>query len=183
MIEFEKVTEQDVENFIAGKYGNIIPDDIFTVSDEDWEALEQAYRSTSSVERLKSVSDIIGILDVITKSIRLSRSMASWDIGAKFMKLQEEMGELAEVALYENGFNQHKAKPNEDSFGEGADVILCVLDVLSRLHLELTPHQVHHALALALSTKYKKWEKRILEMERKTNDRSNEDQQLPSDDK
>lgn len=129
------------------------------------------------------MSKIYGILRVITKSIRLSRSMVSWDLGAKFMKLQEEVGELAEAALYETGYNQHKTKPDEDTFGEGADVILCVVDVLSRLHPSLTPRQVHDALGLALDKKYRKWETRIHDLERKINDRPHQDQQLPSDNK
>jgi hypothetical protein len=121
--------------------------------------------------------------DVFTKSVNLSRSMASWDLGAKFMKLQEEMGEYAEVALYEAGYNQHKAKPKEDTFGEAADIILCVLDTLSQLHKDMTAEQVAAALDAALLKKYTKWEKRILEMERKINDKPNQDQQLPSDSK
>lgn len=131
----------------------------------------------------KCASEDYNILDIVSKSIRLSRSMVSWDVGAKFMKLQEECGELAETSLFELGFNQHKTKPDEDSFGEGADVILCVLDVLSGLHKNMKPREVYDALEAALDKKYKKWERRIQEMERKLNDKSAEDKQLPSDTK
>lgn len=121
--------------------------------------------------------------DIVTKSVSLSRNMVSWDLGAKFMKLQEEMGEYAEAALYEAGYNQHKAKPDEDTFGEAADIVLCVLDTLSRLHMDMSGEQLSDALDAALLKKYTKWEKRILEMERKINDKPNQDQQLPSDGK
>lgn len=162
---------------------NDLTDDTLEVPEEELETLYNAYHRKQSASEYKSASEALNILGVFSKSVRLSRNMASWDVGAKFMKLQEETGELAETSLYELGYNQHKQKPAEDSFGEGADVILCVLDVLSCLHKNMKPREVLRALEISLDKKYKKWEARIEAMEKKINDRPNEDQQFSSDNK
>lgn len=57
-------------------------------------------------------------------------------------KLTEEAGELAEAVLAQRGFKPHKQLPPEASFDEAADVLLCLLLVLSRLHPELSPEQL-----------------------------------------
>ena len=75
---------------------------------------------------------------------------------AKGLKACEEMGELATAALYEQGYLQHKTV-GESSFGEAADVIICVLDLLQALHPNLTQRQVVLELAHSLDTKFQKW--------------------------
>lgn len=77
-------------------------------------------------------------------------------ISAKGLKACEEMGELATAALYEQGYLQHK-KVTESSFGEAADVIICVLDLLQALHPNLSHKQVILELASSLDTKFQKW--------------------------
>lgn len=118
------------------------------------------------------------ITETMNKSVSLSRNMVSWDLMAKWMKMNEELGEFAETALYEQGFNQHKPRPKEDSFGESADLILCIVDVLSLLHKDMTPREIIAWIGKAMDTKYKKWETRIKDLERKTNDKPGENQQL-----
>lgn len=75
---------------------------------------------------------------------------------AKGLKACEEMGELATAALYEQGYLQHK-RVNESSFGEAADVVICVLDLLQALHPNLSHKQVVLELAHSLDTKFQKW--------------------------
>ena len=150
------------------------PENLINITQEELESLAAAH--SPRLDYLPAVD----ILRVIWNSIILGRSMVSWDTGAKFMKLQEVVGELAETALYEQGYNQHKPTPEEDSFGEGADVILCVVDIVSRLHPEMPTSQVYAHLQHALRTKYNKWERRIKALERKTNDRSEQNKQLQS---
>ncbi len=62
-------------------------------------------------------------------------------------KLTEEAGELAEAVLVAQGFKPHKTLPADAALGEAADVMLCLLLVLSRVY----PEQTAHALAGALA--------------------------------
>jgi len=149
-------------------------EEFITVTQEELEALADAFKPR--LDHLPAVD----ILRVVWNSIVLGRSMVSWDTGAKFMKLMEEVGELSEAALFEQGYNQHKPAPVEDSFGEGADVILCVVDIVSRLHPEMSTGEVYGRIQQALRNKYNKWERRIKDLERKANDRSKQNQQLQS---
>lgn len=57
-------------------------------------------------------------------------------------KLTEECGELAEAVLVERGFKPHKKLEPEAAIAEAADVLLCMLLVLSRLYPGLTPEQL-----------------------------------------
>ena len=57
-------------------------------------------------------------------------------------KLTEECGELAEAVLVERGFKPHKTLEPEAAIAEAADVLLCMLLVLSRLYPGLTPEQL-----------------------------------------
>lgn len=57
-------------------------------------------------------------------------------------KLTEECGELAEAVLVERGFKPHKTLEPEAAIAEAADVLLCILLVLSRLYPGLTPEQL-----------------------------------------
>lgn len=99
---------------------------------------------------------------ILKKATTLGRETATWSVAAKGLKLTEEVGELAEVALIESGWTLHKTT-KEDSYAEAADVILCVFDLLSLLHRDETEEQVLAAVASALERKYNKWEKRQIE--------------------
>lgn len=57
-------------------------------------------------------------------------------------KLTEECGELAEAVLVERGFKPHKTLEPEAAIAEAADVLLCLLLVLSRLYPGLSPEQL-----------------------------------------
>lgn len=62
-------------------------------------------------------------------------------------KLTEECGELAEAVLVEQGFKPHKTLGPEAAIAEAADVLLCILLVLSRLYPGLTPEQLSARLS------------------------------------
>jgi NTP pyrophosphatase (non-canonical NTP hydrolase) len=62
-------------------------------------------------------------------------------------KLTEEAGELAEAVLVERGFKPHKTLEPDAALGEAADVLMCLLLVLCRLHPERSPEQIAAQLA------------------------------------
>jgi NTP pyrophosphatase (non-canonical NTP hydrolase) len=62
-------------------------------------------------------------------------------------KLTEESGELAEAVLVQRGYKPHKTLPADASIDEAADVLLCLLLVLSRLYPERSPAQLAAQLA------------------------------------
>lgn len=75
-------------------------------------------------------------------------------------KLQSEAGKFAEAVLIEQGHLPHKTL-SESSFGEAADVIICVLDSLAAGYPEISPEWVVEHLHNHIEIKHNKW-KRIL---------------------
>lgn len=76
----------------------------------------------------------------------------------KLGKLGEEFGEFCGATLIEDGRCPHK-EMGEPSIGEGADIILCVLDVLSATYSNGTEQQIVASLMFALTEKLEKWKR------------------------
>lgn len=68
-------------------------------------------------------------------------------------KLTEESGELAEAVLVQRGYKPHKILPTDAAIDETADVVLCLLLVLSRLYPERSPEQLAAELAKHIDSK------------------------------
>ena len=73
------------------------------------------------------------------------------------LKGAEEFGEFAEAVLIECGYNSHKV-PEEGTFGEAADVVVCLVAVLALLHRDDTPEQIMVRLFADFERKMKKYE-------------------------
>lgn len=97
--------------------------------------------------------------EMFHKLLILSRSpLNTRPVLVKNAKLMEEVGEFSEAALFELGYLPHKAL-KESSFGEAADVIICVVDELSSLHPHMSPDQVIDMLRKHIDWKSDKWER------------------------
>jgi hypothetical protein len=114
------------------------------------------------------------IEDIFIDSFQKGQDTLWYGKADKALKMMEEVGEFSEIALFHLGHNQHKTF-KEDIFGEAADVMLCVLDTLGALHMELSPTELQDRLLDALITKHAKWAAKIKAEE---NDRSRKDKQL-----
>lgn len=68
-------------------------------------------------------------------------------------KLTEESGELAEAVLVRRGFKPHKPLPDDAALDEAADVLMCLLLVLSRLYPALSPAELSARLAASTDRK------------------------------
>ncbi len=75
---------------------------------------------------------------------------------ARNAKLMEETGEFSQALLHKLGYLPHKTM-NEPLMGEGADVILCLLDTLASAHPEMDPNELLEALSEQLKKKSLKW--------------------------
>jgi len=85
-------------------------------------------------------------------------------------KLAEEVGELSQVVLYENGYQPHKEAPDEDMFGEAADVVNVVLCILAKQYPNMSPEDINSTLQASFAKKLHKYETKVL---RVNNDNDN----------
>lgn len=106
--------------------------------------------------------------DILLKAIEYSRDeRALLKTGRDAcLKLMEEVGELAEALLYEDGLLPHKAPLKEPSVGEAADIILMVMQVLAN-HYKISPKELLVLLKCHLETKLTKWNDKVLNHESK----------------
>lgn len=75
-----------------------------------------------------------------------------------FLKLVEEIGELAEAVNYKDGLLPNKTL-TEEPFGEVADIMICTLSVLHRLYPDLSNKELVDHLAIHIKNKRDKWVK------------------------
>jgi NTP pyrophosphatase (non-canonical NTP hydrolase) len=80
--------------------------------------------------------------DAFTEALTAFAAHERMDPLMLLCKLTEESGELAEAVLVKRGFKPHKQLPPDATLDEAADVLLCLLLVLSRLHPEHSPAQL-----------------------------------------
>jgi len=85
--------------------------------------------------------------DAFTEALTAFATHERMDPLMLLCKLTEESGELAEAVLVQRGYKPHKTLPADASIDEAADVLLCLLLVLSRLYPERSPAQLAGQLA------------------------------------
>jgi NTP pyrophosphatase (non-canonical NTP hydrolase) len=81
---------------------------------------------------------------------------------SSFLKLVEEVGELAEAILIEDGLLPHKPRQKEPAMGEAADVILMVIQTLHNHYPKLDASAILDDLQYHLGLKLTKWEEKVL---------------------
>jgi NTP pyrophosphatase (non-canonical NTP hydrolase) len=97
--------------------------------------------------------DIEKVLYDLIVLARAKENAPDWALG---LKLVEEVGEVSEVILYENGFIQHK-EIKEDLFHEVADVFNVCTAILTQHYTELDEAQIMVRLTQAVEKKGKKY--------------------------
>jgi NTP pyrophosphatase (non-canonical NTP hydrolase) len=95
--------------------------------------------------------------DILVDVMLTSTTKDTLDTNQLYMKMGEEVGELAEALLVEQGVLPHKTL-TEDSFGEAADVLICLVGVMAEHHKDKPPTVVYHLLLDALAVKAAKYE-------------------------
>lgn len=93
--------------------------------------------------------------------LNVSKSIPNtgWTVQDAVSKLFEEGGELSEAAMIKSGRLPHKTLVEDGDFEETADVLICALDVLAKLNLNMTSDEISDKLNEILIKKIKKWEK------------------------
>ena len=72
-------------------------------------------------------------------------------------KMVEESGEFAEALLHKLGHLPHKTM-KEPIEGEVADIIICALDTLRSVYMDMSREEFENMLQNQLDLKSKKWE-------------------------
>src|SRR5271157_541577 len=93
---------------------------------------------------------------VLLQTIKLARQERK-PLANITLKLQEEVGELAEAVNYLEGYLPHKTM-KEDLVGEVADVIQCALTVLVKTEPKISDAGILLLLLQHLENKNLKWE-------------------------
>ena len=102
--------------------------------------------------------------DALYNTIKLSRKLrpfaeqAEWSIADVLTKATEELGEFSEAVQIERGKFPHKTRELDAPFYEAADLIQCVMDVLSRLYSTKSPAEICTLVHHAINSKNVKWE-------------------------
>jgi len=97
------------------------------------------------------------LISALTKTFDISRKSA-WPVIARHVKASEELGELGTCVLVEQGHIRHKTL-KENSFGEAADTIMCVLDILYSSWPNHSREDIIRGLTNQMLTKSDKWNK------------------------
>lgn len=75
---------------------------------------------------------------------------------ARLAKLTEEVGEFSETTMHTLGYLPHK-DVKETPFGEAADAIICIVDVLASCYPELGSEWIIESLLKHIENKSLKW--------------------------
>ena len=95
---------------------------------------------------------------VIQNLITLIRTKDKTPATIHGLKLSEECGEMAEQLLNDAGYLKHKTKEFEGAMGEGADVIITTVCILTAHYDELEPEEVYSQLLEAIERKGNKYQ-------------------------
>jgi len=98
----------------------------------------------------------------LSREIQPMEEEANWDISDVIVKLMEETGEFAEAVQITRG----KINKNQEKFAEfyeAADVIICIIDALSRLHPDMSTTNIHTFLNYCFRKKGKIWLEKMKE--------------------
>lgn len=112
------------------------------------------------------------LISSVTKIHDISRK-STWPVIARHVKASEELGELGTCVLVEQGLMPHKIL-KESSFGEAADTIICVLDVLVASWPQMSREDIIRSLTNSLADKSNKWES-IVNQHEKLNELLNQE--------
>jgi phosphoribosyl-ATP pyrophosphohydrolase len=85
--------------------------------------------------------------DAFLDALHAFRTHERMDPSMLMCKLTEEAGELAEAVLVAQGFKPHKTLAPDAALDEAADVMLCLLLVLSRVYPDQPPDALARSLA------------------------------------
>ncbi|AVH85403.1 hypothetical protein RsoM2USA_476 [Ralstonia phage RsoM2USA] len=96
--------------------------------------------------------------DVLTTSRHVKDN---YPFEAKLAKLTEEHGEFSTAIQIERGHLPHKTA-SESSFGEAADMMIVILDVLRSHHSDLDDESIIEEIMVQLGLKNNKW-RRVIE--------------------
>lgn len=101
------------------------------------------------------------IFEIISMSKYYSSMKSSWGVLAVNSKLAEEYGEFIIETMIRIGLINDKPSNDESIFEEAADVMICLLDSLTKCCPELTENEICANLDKALSKKKRKWDSKI----------------------
>ena len=105
---------------------------------------------------------MITINEIFKDILTTSRGVNSnYPFEAKLAKLTEEHGEFSTAVQIERGHLPHKTT-NESSFGEAADMMIVILDVLRSHHSDLDDEAIIEEIMVQLGLKNNKW-RRVLQ--------------------
>lgn len=113
--------------------------------------------------------------DVMVEIINTGRIVdpVKWTPAQAVAKLFEEGGELSEaVQVVKGDLIKDKGITAEDIFLEGADVIMCAVDVVSQMNLDLSPEEIIERLMAATMTKLPGWKAKIYKSKKNREDNS-----------
>jgi len=97
--------------------------------------------------------------NVIFRLFTLTRKYEQMTTLALALKVSEEVGELAEVILKDNGYLKHKQPSKEDAWHEVADIINVLIGMLAKHYPNLSATELTENLYNAIEKKGKKYEK------------------------
>ena len=97
-----------------------------------------------------------------SKEITPLAEQDGWTISDVIVKLNEETGEFAEASLIKQGKITSKGSfEYEADYEEAADVIICVVDALTRLNPETNQAFIYTKLLKHLDQKRAKWVNKV----------------------
>jgi hypothetical protein len=105
----------------------------------------------------KAVNESLGndLIGAFTKVFGISRK-SDMPVTGRHVKACEELGELGTCVLVESGLLKHKTL-KENSIGESADAIICVLDTMFASWPKHEREDLIRELANQMFTKSEKW--------------------------
>jgi NTP pyrophosphatase (non-canonical NTP hydrolase) len=95
------------------------------------------------------------IRDILETGYTVDKS--TWELGDVKFKLDEELGELSEAIQIKRG-KLNRPVGKDDEFGELADVMNCLVDMVSRVNPGMPPEEFIDRLKSAMDRKTKKWQ-------------------------
>lgn len=85
-----------------------------------------------------------------------------WEIADVIAKATEELGEFSTAVQIKNGKIRNKTNDHEYApFDEGADVLICVLDAISRSYPDMPASQVYCLFLHWMNKKCQKWVNKV----------------------
>ena len=97
-----------------------------------------------------------------SKRIEPMAEALDWNVAEIITQVTQEMGEFSEACMIKNGTIRHKELEHPyHPFEEGADVLICVLDALSRLYPEKPASEIYCLFLYWMTRKCGKWVNKV----------------------